>query len=314
MAGEPRRTVEPSYARQLAQSIRELKSAVSRLERGANLRNSSISGGEGQKVYDDAGQLRLSIDTSGAVTAYGPDEAPVARYGRLVDTDADEYGVEILVGSGWVRLGYQVVGWDQIAKPAAYDVASQKWDPTPHTHPGGDVTSPVANATNAVNATNASEATHAAQADGSQYGWTNTVAGTEFYQLWVGNDGGFHLGRNVSSIKYKENVKDAALDPQAVLKLRPVVYDRKPTTQSPVGVDGEPVEGPDQQFPGAKGELGLIAEEAAPLIPGAITRFNGEIDGLRYELLPVYMIPLLQQQQARIDALEAAVRKLGGII
>jgi putative DNA primase/helicase len=44
--------------------------------------------------------------------------------------------------------------------------------PDAHTHAGGEITSAVANATNAT------EATHAAQSDGSEYGWTNNVAGS----------------------------------------------------------------------------------------------------------------------------------------
>lgn len=221
------------------------------------------------------GTKGVAMDDDGVFIVYGPDgTAPVARFGPL-ESAPGEYGVEVLVGTTWVQLGAQAVTWDLVAgKPA--DFASL-------------VTSAVANATDAVNA---QEAAHAAQADGSEYGWTNNVAGTSFYALWVGNDGGFHLGRNVSSIKYKENVTDATVAPAAVLNLRPVRYDRKPS-----GANGE--------FPGAKGEFGLIAEEVAEHLPEIVTTFEGEIDGVRYDLLAVALLEVVRDQETRIRALES---------
>ena len=243
------------------------------------------------------GTVGVSMDDDGVFLVYdAAGTTPVARFGPLGSAPG-EYGVEVLVGSTWVQLGAQSTTWDMIGgKPA--DFASL-------------VTSAVANATNAVNAT---EAVHAAQADGSEYGWTNNVAGTSFYALWVGNDGGFHLGRNVSSIKYKENVTDAVLDPAAVLNLRPVKYDRKATYKYPEDEDGNRLEGPAQMFEGAKNQFGLIAEETLPHVPELITYFDGEIDGVSYELLGVALLPVVKQQAADIEALKQAVRDLGGTI
>jgi hypothetical protein len=132
--------------------------------------------------------------------------------------------------------------------------------------------------------------------------------------LWVGNDVGIHLGRNVSSIKYKENVTDAALDPSAVLNLRPVTYDRKATYQYPEDEDGNRVEGPPQKFEGAKNQFGLIAEEVVEHVPEIVTYFGGEIDGVSYELLGVALLPVVKQQAEDIAALKQAVRDLGGNI
>lgn len=263
------------------------------------------------------GTLGVQVDpATGAFTAYDASgTAAVARFGALQETSPGNYGVEVLVGSTWVQLGAQVATWATLAgKPSTFA-------PSAHDHPGTDITSAVANATNAVNATKA------AQADGSQYGWTNTVAGTEFYALWVGNDGGFHFGRNTSSIRYKENVRDATTA-DAVLSLRPVVYDRKATFKYPELEDGTRCEGPPQRFEGAKDELGLIAEEVDPHLPQIVTRYGGEIDGVRYDLLGVALLPVVQEherkiaeqagqlaeQEQTITALVAAVRELGGNI
>lgn len=254
-----------------------------------------IVNGQMQFKRED-GTLGVSVDpATGTFVAYDETGAvAVARFGSLIETAPTEYGVEVLVDSTWVRLGNQTTTWDTISdKPTDFAPL---------------VTSPVADATNAVNAT---EAVHAAQADGSEYGWTNNVAGTSFYALWVGNDGGFHFGRNVSSAKYKENVTDATVDPYKVLQLRPVRYDRKPTYRYPEDADGNRLEGPPQQLPGAKGEFGLIAEETHPLLPEIVTRYDGEIDGVRYDLLGVALLPVVKAQQAQIDKLTAVARAHG---
>jgi hypothetical protein len=244
------------------------------------------------------GTVGVSMDDDGVFLVYdAAGTTPVARFGPLASSPGD-YGVEVLVGGVWVQLGAQAVTWDLVAgKPG--------WSSNPASIAGTNISGTVANAT---------EAVHAAQADGSEYGWTNNVAGTSFYALWVGNDGGFHLGRNVSSIKYKENVTDAALDPAAILSLRPVRYDRKPTFKYPEDEDGNRLEGPAQRFEGAKGEFGLIAEEVAPHLPEIVTTFEGEIDGVRYDLLGVALLPVVQQQAEDIATLKQAVRDLGGNI
>lgn len=246
------------------------------------------------------GTLGVKVDpATGTFTAYNAaGTTAVARYGALLDSAPGQYGVEVLVGSTWVQLGAQSATWDLLAgKPA--------WAGNPSGIAGSYITSAVANAT---------EAVHAAQADGSEYGWTNNVAGTSFYALWVGNDGGFHLGRNVSSIKYKENVTDAVLDPAAVLNLRPVKYDRKATFKYPKGDNGARIIGPEQKFEGAKGQFGLIAEEVYAHCPELVTYFDGVIDGVSYEMTGVALIPVVKQQAADIAALKQAVRDLGGNI
>jgi hypothetical protein len=210
----------------------------------------------------------------------------VARFGELLETAPGEYGVEVLVGSTWVRLGDQSTTWDSVSgKPSTFP-------PSSHTHVGADITSGAV-----------------PEAEGSQYGWTNTVGGTEFYALWVGNNGGYKFGRNTSSLKYKENVRDADTA-HDVLSLRPVIYDRKPTFQYPEDSDGNRLIGPPQMFEGAKNEFGLIAEEVAPVLPEIVTRYGGEIDGVRYDLLGVALIPVVQEQQHRISVLEDQVAKL----
>jgi hypothetical protein len=297
--------------RQVMNQLRALRSDIETLQRTSTLRNASISGGEGLRILDDDGTPQVWIAPDRTVTVYDETGGPVLRMGTMFETGPEPYGIEVRVAEGsWVQLGSQSVAWENVgAKPSTYNATNFKWAPDTHTHPGSEVSSAVANAT---------EAVHAAQADGSQYGWTNNVAGTEFYALWVGNDGGYHLGRNTSSIKYKTNVRSASTgDPRRVLRLRPVIYDRKPTEE----VLPEGTEGPRRVYPGRVDEYGLIAEETLPHVPEVVTYFDGEIDGIRYDLLPVAMIELLQEQDREIQelrsenaAIKDAIRKLGGTI
>ena len=291
----------------LVRRVKELERTVQQFAAANVLATAGISTAQGGVLVNgfmeykrEDGTVGVRVDpATGTFTAYdAAGTSEVARFGALLQTAPGEYGVEVLVGGTWVQLGAQVATWANLAgKPADFAPL---------------VTSAVANATNA---TNAAEAAHAAMADGSQYGWTNNVAGTEFYALWVGNDGGFHLGRNVSSVKYKENIVDADVDPAAVLNLRPVTYDRKPTYKAPTDpVTGERAEGPEQKFEGAKNQFGLIAEETAEHVPELTTYFGGEIDGIDYSLLGVALLPVVKQQQQQINDLTAAVRALGGNI
>lgn len=277
----------------LVREIRDLKRNQQQFAAANVLATAGISTATGGVLVNgfmeykrEDGTRGVRVDpVTGAFTAYdATGDNEVARFGALANTAPGEYGVEVLVGSTWVQLGAQAVTWDLVSgRPGITGGA---------TVDGSFITGTVPNAT---------EATHAAQADGSEYGWTNNVAGTSFYALWVGNDGGYHFGRNVSSIKYKENVRTATLNPAAVLNLRPVRYDRKPS-----GQQGE--------FPGAKNEFGLIAEEVAQHVPEIVTTFEGEIDGVRYDLLGVALLPVVKQQAADIAALKQAVRDLGGNI
>jgi hypothetical protein len=236
------------------------------------------------------GTVGVSVDpATGTFVAYDATGlTPVARFGSLIETAPTEYGVEVLVGSTWVRLGNQTTTWGSISgTPSTFP-------PSAHTHVGADITSGTV-----------------PQADGSEYGWTNNVAGSSFYAIWVGNDGGFHFGRNVSSIKYKENVSDATVTPADVLSLRPVTYDRKDTYRYPEDADGNRLIGPEQRIAGAKNEYGLIAEEVVMTLPEIVTYYDGVIDGVRYDLLGVALLPVVKAQKTQIDKLTAAARAHG---
>ncbi|AYD81713.1 minor tail protein [Arthrobacter phage HeadNerd] len=281
--GIPRRTIETDPIIELRKMITKIAADVSKLSKNSDLRNASISGGDGMVVKDSSGNIRLRISTAdAAIIAYAADGTETARYGLLTNSDPGQYGLEVLNGSTWVHIGSQVATWANLSgKPATYPAA-------PHTHAGSEITSAVASATTAATAT------LAAQADGSSYAFNNNVAGSTFYAVWVGNDGGFHLGRNTSSIRYKENIRDAPSDAD-IMKLRPVIYDRKPQYRPVLSILGEPAEGPQWKSEGAKNEFGMIAEEVAEVWPDVVTYFEDQIDGIRYDLIGPRLIPYVQR-------------------
>ncbi|WP_234024965.1 MULTISPECIES: tail fiber domain-containing protein [unclassified Streptomyces] len=130
-----------------------------------------------------------------------------------------------------------------------------------------------------------------AWANGSKQPHSRGVSGSgTYYAVWVRGDGGFC--RNTSSIRFKENVRDYEIVPDDVLALRPVVYDRKPE-------DGQP---------GQKNEVGLIAEEVEKTLPWVVNYLDGEVDGLRYDLLGVALLSVVQDQEQRIKELEARMK------
>ncbi|MEU9795073.1 tail fiber domain-containing protein [Streptomyces sparsogenes] len=134
-----------------------------------------------------------------------------------------------------------------------------------------------------------------AWANGSKKPHNNAASGSgTWYAVWVEGDGTFC--RNTSSIRFKENVRDYAINPDDVLKLRPVIYDRKPTDKKPEV---------------RKNEVGLIAEEVRDSgLHWLVNYLDGEVDGLRYDLLGVALIPVVQRQAKQISALEERLAAL----
>ena len=108
----------------------------------------------------------------------------------------------------------------------------------------------------------------------------------------------FLCGYDGSSLRYKDNVVDADETWRSVYNLRPVDFDWNNEIHS--DDDGE------------RHDYGLIAEETAITMPSVVTsrvvEGQGDLpvpDGIQYEKLSVYLIPLVQDLNARLEALEA---------
>lgn len=144
-----------------------------------------------------------------------------------------------------------------------------------------------------------------AKADGpTATAYARAATGSGWYSVYMNS--ALQFMRNTSSRRYKDDVQDASLDLEAILRLRPVTYHRK----------GQPA--------GTR-ELGLIAEEVAETVPHLTTwdvprkadgtpRKGGKPrpEAVRYEqVLPVMLLAVVQDQARRLAALEAALLEQG---
>ena len=105
------------------------------------------------------------------------------------------------------------------------------------------------------------------------------------------------LYRSTSSIKYKENVRDATHGLAELLQLRPVTYTGKSET------DGSTVFG------------GLIAEEVDAVGLSEFVQYaeDGSPDALAYGNMVSLCVKAIQEQQAVIEELQAKVAVLEGV-
>jgi len=93
-----------------------------------------------------------------------------------------------------------------------------------------------------------------------------------------------------SSIRYKTNINDLNFDIDKFLTLNPKSFDWNTKT-----IDFVPSE---------KGSVGFIAEEVEKVIPQLVRYKDGQPDGVKYDLIPVYMFKVIQEQQKQIEYLK----------
>jgi hypothetical protein len=223
------------------------------------------------------GSLSLSMDsTADAFIAYDAAGNPMARIGKMAYANPGVYGVEVKYNGSWLQVGGGNVDWGNISnKPGSYP-------PSAHGHNGGDISGIVPEAT---------------LAQGSWQAFNQNVPGTTFYAVWVGNGAGNQFGRNTSSVRYKTNIREHYTDPANVLALTPVIYDR-------LEQEFTDEEGNVSVREAATDEYGLIAEQVHQYFPELVTWYEGKIDGIRYDLLSVALLTVVQDQEKRINALE----------
>jgi hypothetical protein len=88
-----------------------------------------------------------------------------------------------------------------------------------------------------------------------------------------------------SSARYKDDITALAFDGEKLLALRPVQFQWKET--------GEP-------------GVGLVAEEVAEVLPELVTyNDKGEVEGVRYDQLTVYLLELLKQHEKELAELRS---------
>jgi hypothetical protein len=161
--------------------------------------------------------------------------------------------------------------WAEVTgKPTAYP-------PSAHTHPEYVETSGTV-----------------ARANGTTRVHNHLPQGGSVYQVWV--DANRNFCRNVSSARYKRHIRTHRIAAEAVMALRPVLYDMKPSDD-----DASP----------ATNLYGLIAEEVAEHVPELVTRNeSGQPEAVRYDLLSVALLDVVRDQYRDLAALREQVDAL----
>lgn len=127
----------------------------------------------------------------------------------------------------------------------------------------------------------------------------NIFAATTYNQtntgraLFVAADGLFGVGS--SSLRYKKNVKDANLDLEAIRAIAVRTFQYRADFSRDDSV-----------------QIGVIAEELVELGLEQFVFFdeNGQPDGVAYEKLALALLPLVQDQANRLDAIESRLNEL----
>lgn len=242
---------------------------VSRNSNGDFLVNTPTSGGmPASKSYVDSGLSSKSDATHEHASLVRSTGATFGIYSDDSVRLVDSDGVtrfRIAKSGGNGFLMNTVVDWDSLSGKPS------TYSPSGHTHSGDDITS---------------GEIPFARINGTRSVHSNTATNRS---VWVTADGRF--GQNTSSRRFK--ARERPWSGAGVLALDPVTYVRRDD-------DGnEP--GPD-----APRELGLIAEDVEPHLP-EIVQYDpeGRVEALRYDLIPVALIPVVRDLVARVEELEA---------
>ncbi len=84
----------------------------------------------------------------------------------------------------------------------------------------------------------------------------------------------------VSSLRYKTNIRDLDFDINKFLALNPRSFDWNTSTIN--------------FTPGEKGSIGFIAEEVNEIFPELVRYKDGQLEGIKYEILPVYLFKVVK--------------------
>jgi hypothetical protein len=288
---------------------------------GANVTSISAASVTGERKF-------LGNSVGGWTTATRPDSPRIGRLGFNQSTSTWEFWngtawASLVAAVDWNSLSNKpstfapsmhTHGWADITdKPTTFPPAAHNTDwstivnepstfpPSTHSHTWTSITSKPSTfpPSSHSHSSYLESGDTISWANGSKKPYSNTATDGTWYAVWVEGSGTFC--RNTSARKFKENIQDFEIDPDTVLKMRPVIYDRKDQVDEETG----------KLRPGRKGEVGLIADEAHDLGLNWIVQYmDGEVDALRYDLLGVALLPVVQRQARQVSDLEERLAAL----
>jgi hypothetical protein len=103
----------------------------------------------------------------------------------------------------------------------------------------------------------------------------------------------YFLSACSSSIRYKTNVQPLTVEKDKVFALQPVTFDWKK--------NGKP-------------DVGMIAEEVQKQIPALVFYMNGQIEGVNYDKLPIYLLEIAKEQDQVLATLNLSIADINSNI
>ena len=133
---------------------------------------------------------------------------------------------------------------------------------------------------------------------GDTYLYTRISTDSSRKQVQIRDDNHFVTGTNLSSIRYKENVKNLDLDYKTILKIEPVSFHYK----KEVLEEGDP----------SNKQYGFIAEQVDGLGLQELVNYDKENrpDSIKYDNMSIYLLKVCQEQEKTINNLLDRVGQL----
>ncbi|MBI2542782.1 MAG: tail fiber domain-containing protein [Candidatus Aenigmarchaeota archaeon] len=110
-----------------------------------------------------------------------------------------------------------------------------------------------------------------------------TGAGTSICYMTTNITSMYTFASCSSSKRYKEDITPLTFDKEKLFQLEPVSFKWKSNGETSVG---------------------LIAEDVEPLFPELVTYKDGQVEGVEYKLLTVYLLDVLKEHENRLASLE----------
>jgi len=234
--------------------------------------------------------------------------------GQNIDTSADRYnvlvgafsGYRLTTGIGNIIMGYQA-GYDPTYSPTtgSYNIliGYNAWTPS-------TTTSNFLNIGGLIFGTNLSTTTNAISTGNVGIGTTTpgykldvqgSIRQTNAVNCALSADANGQIICTVSSQRYKTNIQDLDFDIEKFLSLKPRAFDWNTSTINFV--------------PGERGSVGFIAEEVEKVFPELVRYQNGVPEGVKYEILPVYLFKIVKDLILEFtEKVKASLNELGIII
>lgn len=264
-----------------------IEARLNTLERMNNLRSASIGEG-GLRIRNGGG---IQVEDGGSLIATYPNGQAAVYFGSLVPEDTYESGLLIADIEGDSRTWFAQLDSGIFVSRLGGESILIESDGNVYTHADGGLDLQGDSYVSIYTPTVARINTPLL----GLYSLPTTSSGANLFLGYVGAD--WTVAYITSSRKYKQDIEDLVVDPEAVLRWRPRTWRDKAEVEK-IG-------------DAAATHVGFIAEEIADETPEfAIMDDEGEPDALKYDRMVAGLLAVVQQQQEQIKDLKTRVETL----